>query len=103
MLCNALPGGIFTMNDGSLYYLLLLPLAAVFLCWILASVSGWSRLTADYRLDHRVTGERAWMRTARIGPVNYHSVLSFCCTDEGLLISIAFPFRFWHPPLFIPW
>lgn len=103
MLCNALPGAIFTMNDGSLYYLLLLPLAAVFLCWILASVSGWSRLTADYRLDHRVTGERAWMRTARIGPVNYHSVLSFCCTDEGLLISIAFPFRFWHPPLFIPW
>ena len=43
------------------------------------------------------------MRTARIGPVNYHSVLSFTCTDEGLQISIAFPFRVGHPPLFIPW
>ncbi len=95
--------GIFRMNDGSLYYLLLLPLAAALLCWVLASVSGWTRLAADYRLDHPVTGERAWMRTARIGPVNYHSVLSFTCTDEGLQISIAFPFRIGHPPLFIPW
>lgn len=95
--------GDFTMKDGSPYYLLLLPLAAVFFCWILASVSGWTRLAVNYRSKHRVTGERACMRTARIGPVNYHSVLSFCCTEEGLQISIAFPFRFGHPPLFIPW
>lgn len=94
---------MFTMHEGSLYYLLLLPLTAALLCWIMASVSGWSRLAADYRSARAVTGERALMRTARIGPVNYPSVLSFCCTEDGLHLSIAFPLRFCHPPLFIPW
>mgnify|MGYP006906272016 CR=1 FL=1 len=107
MLATRRPGdwseGAFMMNDGSLYFLFLIPLAAGFLCWVLASVSGWTRLAANYRVKHAIAGERARMRTGRIGPVNYHSVLSFCCTDDGLGISVAFPLRIGHPPLFIPW
>jgi hypothetical protein len=108
-------------DDGSLYFLLWIPFAALLLCWVLASVSGWTRLAAEYRADQTVTAEpsvadersvaakpsvaaeRAHMRTGRIGPINYHSVLSFSCTNDGLRISIAFPLRIAHPPLFIPW
>ena len=105
----ALSGGVFMSDEWSLYFLLWIPLAAFLLCWVLASVSGWTRLAAEYRADQTVTAEpsvaaeRACMRTGRIGPINYHSVLSFSCTDDGLRISIAFPFRIAHPPLFIPW
>jgi len=92
------------MSDiGSLFYLLLIPLAGVALCWLLAGVSGWTKLATQYRVDKPVLGERAHMRTGRIGPVNYHSVLSFRCNDDGLAIAVAWPLRFWHPPLFIPW
>jgi hypothetical protein len=96
-------------NDGSLYFLLLIPAAAFLLCWVLASVSGWTRLTAQYRekqhsgKSRSAENERAHMRTARIGAINYHSVLSFTCTDDGLRISVFFLLRVGHPPLFIPW
>ena len=90
-------------DNGSPFFLLLIPLIAAALCWLLASVSGWTRLAALYRADKLVLGERAYMRTGRIGPVNYHSVLSFRCNEHGLAIAVVWPLRFGHPPLFIPW
>lgn len=84
-------------------FLLLIPFAWVGLSWLLSRISGWHRLAARYTASESISGESASLRTARIGPVNYHSCLRFQVSDDGLRISIAPPFRVGHPPLFISW
>ena len=94
-------------------YLLLIPTVWFSLSWLLSRISGWHRLAQRYPVSHTSESktaeshtsesETASLRSGRIGPVNYYSCLKFGVNDEGLLISIAPPFRVGHPPLFIPW
>jgi len=87
----------------ALSFLLLIPFAWCGLSWLLSRISGWHRLASRYRSTQTIDGETAALRTARIGPVNYHSCVRFRINTEGLGISVASPFRLGHPPLFIPW
>lgn len=91
------------MDLPPLTYLLLIPTVWLSLSWLLSRISGWHRLAQRYPGSHTIDGETAALRSGRIGPVNYYSCLKFGISDEGLLISIAPPFRLGHPPLFIPW
>ena len=92
------------MRDlGSVHFIALIPAMWCFLSWLISRLSGWSRLAKNYRSTAPIEGESARMRTGRIGPVTYHSCLSFRVSDEGLRIAVAFPLRLGHPPLYIPW
>ena len=92
------------MNDlGSAHFIALIPAMWCFLLWLLSRISGWSLLARHYRAPASVVGESAYLRSGRIGVINYHSCLSFRVNDDGLRIAVAFPLRLAHPPLFIPW
>ncbi len=90
-------------NLGSVHFVALIPAMWLFLSWLLSRLSGWARLAEHYRATGHAAGESAWMRTGRIGVVQYHSCLCFRVNDDGLRITVAFPLRLGHPPLFIPW
>lgn len=92
------------MSDfGSIHFIALIPAMWCFLSWLLSRLSGWSLLARRYPSPEKVLGESAYLRTGRIGAINYHSCLRFCVNDDGLRISVALPLRLAHPPLFIPW
>ena len=88
---------------GSAHFIALIPAMWCFLSWLLSRISGWSLLARRYRAPSDVVGESAYLRSGRIGSINYHSCLSFRVNDDGLRIGVAFPLRLAHPPLFIPW
>lgn len=98
-------------DSGSIYFLVLIPVMWCFISWTLSRVSGWNRLAECYREtgqpvesdSSEIEVESAHMRSARMGAIHYHSMLSFRVSDSGLKISILFLFRLGHPPLFIPW
>lgn len=91
--------------------LLSIPVVWCLVCLILSWASGWWVLSKHYSasqadvdfLASRTDRRKAFMRTGMIGPINYHSTLNFVAVPEGLRISVFFPFRLAHPPLFIPW
>ena len=70
---------------------------------VLAAIGGWRSLAASYAFDAPIEGESFSLRSANIGPVNYGSCLRFTASRSGLVMSILFPFRPGHRPLFIPW
>jgi hypothetical protein len=43
------------------------------------------------------------MQGGRVGQVAYGGSLNIYSSPEGLYLSVLFPFRLGHPPLFIPW
>ena len=88
---------------GSVHFIALIPAMWCFLSWLLARLSGWARLSLQFRSPLRVDGEWARMRTGKLGAISYHSCLIFRANEDGLRISVALPLRLGHPPLFIPW
>ena len=71
--------------------------------WFLAQLGGWSRLAEQFSANSAQPGKVFHMRSAKFGLVNYGSCLSLTVNDSGLRLSVLFPFRIAHPPLFIPW
>lgn len=43
------------------------------------------------------------MQSARMGLVNYNSILTIHVSDEGLHLAVWWMFRLFHPALLIPW
>lgn len=79
------------------------PLFWCFVMWINSHVGGWSRLAARYRAREVPEG-RSWHGTrGMVGPVSYRGVLSVIAGADGLFLVPSWPFRFGHPPLFLPW
>jgi hypothetical protein len=70
---------------------------------LLSYIGGWSRLAEHYRSDRSEWGKMFYLRSARVGWVGYGSCLTFGVSGAGLHMSVLFPFRVGHPPLFIPW
>jgi len=90
-------------DQGTIYFVALIPVAWCVLLFLASRLSGWARLARNYRASAIDVDESAWMRTGRIGAISYHSSLCFGVNDRGLRIAVAFPLRLFHPPLFIPW
>ena len=78
-------------------------LAALFL---ISHVGGWAKLAQAYPdADPTLSaqGKNYYCRSGAIGPVGYGSCLQIRVCKAGLRLSMLFPFRIGHPPLFIPW
>jgi hypothetical protein len=90
---------------------LLLPIAFVLLfgviwagvCLLLSHMGGWARLAEHYAARDDEPGETHYMCSGAVGWVSYRSCLILRVCDNGLRMSVWFPFRIGHPPLFIPW
>ncbi len=76
----------------------------VFICVLLSMIGGWSRLAEDYRARCNGACRRWRFQSAamRFG-TSYSSCLTIGVHNDGLCLSVLFPFRVGHPPLLIPW
>jgi hypothetical protein len=75
-----------------------------FVTSLIAMLGGWLQLSHDYRADRNFSGKQWWFQSAGFRfSANYGSCLIIGANSEGLRISVLFPFRIGHPPLFIPW
>lgn len=89
------------------YPLAIIPFIILFWCAILfliAAVSGWRTLAQKFRLSSTFIGptwgfQSAYMRWMG----HYGNCLNVGADSVGLKLSIVFPFRPGHPPLFVPW
>lgn len=96
---------------GTDTYIAFLPLFIAFWCVITLVVSimgGWFVLAKYYRATQPFNGTRWHFRSASVHTEsrpqsNYAGVLTLGANSQGLYISVLFPFRIGHPPLFIPW
>jgi hypothetical protein len=70
---------------------------------LLARISGWTAIAAQYRATGAKDGRALRMQSARFGWIDYNGCLSIRVSDEGLRISIWPFFCSEHPPLFLPW
>lgn len=79
-------------------------LAAWLAVFLAASrLSGWRALAAVYPSSGAALGERYRMRSARVGRCPYNGAITFGAGPAGLSMSMPWPFRFEHPPVFLPW
>ena len=84
-------------------------LAVLLFTWLAVSLvvsytGGWYLLARNFRSDStfkglKWRGESGWMR----GVAHYRNCLVVGASPEDLYLSVFFPFRVAHPPLFIPW
>lgn len=74
---------------------------------LLAILSGWSSLATHWREHEPRSGTAFRFASGSIGakflPVSYSNCLTVTVSEQGLGLSILFPFRFMSPPIFIPW
>ena len=71
--------------------------------WVLAHLGVWSNLAERYPANAAKEGTAFYMRSGKVGMVNYGSCLTLTVSDSGLRLAVMLPFRTGHPPLFIPW
>ena len=70
----------------------------------LATIGGWRRLAEVYRLGDKFRGDQFRLRSARMRwGAGYSNCLMLGANEHGFYMAIFFPFRLFHPPLFIPW
>lgn len=71
---------------------------------LISRVGGWASLAEQYRFEETFTGSRwSFQRGQMRWMVGYNNCLTVGADQRGLYLSILFPFRIGHPPLFIPW
>jgi hypothetical protein len=72
-------------------------------CFVDSKMAGWNSMAESYPLRTPYSGKRFTMETACLGNSNYKSGLTLGPNQVGLYIDVSFLYRWWHPPLFIPW
>lgn len=70
---------------------------------LLSYMGGWASLAEHYRDNGDVRCQTYYMRSGSVGAIDYKSCLIIGVSKPGLRLSVLFPFRIGHPPLFIPW
>lgn len=96
-------------NDTSLIAILIpvfiIAFGAVwlFVCGLLSWISGWSGLGQEYRCGVPFTGPVWSWQTGHMRGVGFRSCLTVGADRGGLYLAMMLPFRFRHPPLYIPW
>lgn len=74
---------------------------------LLALMSGWVSLARTFRASGPISGKTFRFASGSMGnkfmPVRYGNCFFITTNDQGLYLSILFPFRFLSPPLFLPW
>lgn len=71
---------------------------------IISIMGGWRNLARMYRATQSFSGNRFYFQSGgmRRG-TSYNNCLTVGANLYGLYLSVFLPFRFAHPPLFIPW
>jgi len=89
---------------------IVLPLAAIgfvaiwlFVNLILSRASGWHELGKHYRMDSEFSGSTWTWQSGQMGLVGISNCLTIGSNRTGLYLAMMLPFRFQHPPLFVPW
>ncbi|HTR40846.1 MAG TPA: hypothetical protein VMH87_04460 [Pseudomonadales bacterium] len=89
------------------YFVVLFPFLFVGMwCFVSLAISmlgGWRRLAESFPARGEPSGKQFSMQGGKVGQANYSGCLTIYSSPEGLYLSIMFPFRLGHPPLFIPW
>ncbi len=70
---------------------------------LLSTLGGWRRLAESFPARGQPSGRRFILQSAKVGLVHYSGCLTLYSSPEGLYLSVWWPFRLGHPPLFIPW
>ena len=71
---------------------------------MLSFLGGWRTLSERFRFRGKFIGKRWRGQSAQLRcHVGYYNCLTVGGNTEGLYLSLFFPFRIAHPPLFIPW
>ena len=94
------------MNARELAVLIPLAFAAfwVVLLLLISAVGGWLRLARTYGTTAPADGERWRFQDCTLRyALGYNGCVRVVASREGLYLSVVFPFRPWHPPLFFPW
>lgn len=84
-------------------FLILFPAFWIGTLHLLSRIGGWHRLSADYTYSGTVPRPQFSWVSALIGWVGYNNILRLHLSDQGIHVSVPAPFKFGHPPLFIPW
>ncbi len=75
-------------------------------CLQISWASGWRQLAKRYRCSDPVSGKTWRFQSAGMRhhtPTNYGSCVKVTANESGIWLSVFFPFRLGHPPLFLPW
>ena len=75
-------------------------------CYVISIVGGWRQLAKRYRRAGPISGTVWRFQSAamyRLAESSYGGCLTVAANEEGLGLSVFFPFRVGSPPLFIPW
>jgi hypothetical protein len=96
-------------NDTSILFLVipifLVSFSALWLsvCALLSWISGWHSLGQEYRCHVTFAGPLWSWQTGHMRGVGFRNCLTVGADRGGLYLANALPFRFRHPPLYIPW
>jgi hypothetical protein len=75
-----------------------------FLLLVVSRLSGWNLLAKSFRSDQPLAGKIWNWQSARMRYLShYNRCLRVGANSSGLYLVPMGPFRFFHPPLFIPW
>jgi hypothetical protein len=72
-------------------------------CYLCSAVSGWRRLASSLPARGQPLGRRFSMEGGMVGQITYSGCLTIYSSADGLYLSVWWPFRVGHPPVFIPW
>ena len=71
--------------------------------YIAARLGGWHALGLRFRATDEPPGERFAWASVSMGASNYGGCTTIVVSAQGLYLKLFAPFRFFHPPLLIPW
>lgn len=91
-----------------LLFFVTFPLLWIGVSGILSLVGGWALLAEQFSAKQPETGTdfrfaSALLKKSGMLPVTYRGSLFLTINRSGVSIAILFLFRFFSPPLFIPW
>src|SRR5690348_14464469 len=84
----------------------LLLVVCVAIC-IVSALIGWIggsyRLATQFPGQRHPSGQRYYMQSGMVGLASYRSCLNVSVSEDGLHVSVAYPFGLVYPPLFFLW
>ena len=87
----------------SFLFLITFPVMWCGIVWLMAHLGGWARLGQHYGTHQTPRGESFRYQSGMIGWISYRGILQVHDANDGVFLSMPWPFRVGHPPLFIPW
>ena len=83
-------------------FLIVFPAMWSGVCFLLALIGGWRSMARRYRYQGQSQPPMHYA-TARLGVVNYRSVMRVGADAAGLHLAVMVLFRVGHPALHVPW